>query len=626
MTIKQIAELAGVSISTVSKVVNNKATHINQETKDRVLRIVKEYNYTPYGAMQTGNTRKTFTLGLLVCSTTKANTFIAGVTERANSLGYGVMLFQSNYCLDQELKHLTALAAKQIDLLIWQPVSKKSLQQELALPGVEQIAVVGELQNTESPFCIDTSVWSHGATEELIALGHRDIALLYSTETAPVTLIEGFKRALLSHHIPYSSTMVSSLEQFNTNSLYNHSPTACITDSYKTAEKLIQKLKHLHIQVPHNLSIIALSEMGDTTDEPTQISTYQIPMKAYGEYVTEHLIASIEHPDTTIPKFTVPARLSGFETATIPITKRKRSIVVVGSLNVDRILNVHELPETGKTIKADDVTILAGGKGVNQAIGVAKLDKSVTLIGKIGVDYDSSIIRTTLENHDVDTATICHDSFTQTGTAYIHIQEDGESSITLVGGANDTLCPEDIEQQEQQFESADFCLLQTEVPIPALTKAAELAKRYGATTILKPAGITKIDSAVLQHIDIVIPNSQEAMRLSGKASLKDQAEFFLNQGVGTVIITRSKDGAYLQTAEGAKTFPAGKNATPIDTTGGADAFIAAFSVYSSLGYPLEVAIRIANIAAGHSVSRFGTFPSMIDNITLDHYIKRMGIV
>ena len=52
MTIKEIASLAGVSISTVSKIVNNKDQNINPETRRRVLTIVKEYNYTPYGMVK----------------------------------------------------------------------------------------------------------------------------------------------------------------------------------------------------------------------------------------------------------------------------------------------------------------------------------------------------------------------------------------------------------------------------------------------------------------------------------------------------------------------------------------------------------------------------------------------
>ena len=66
MTITEIANVAGVSISTVSKIVNNKAENINIETRNRVLKIVKEYNYTPYGAAKSLSNAKTFLIGVLL--------------------------------------------------------------------------------------------------------------------------------------------------------------------------------------------------------------------------------------------------------------------------------------------------------------------------------------------------------------------------------------------------------------------------------------------------------------------------------------------------------------------------------------------------------------------------------
>ena len=66
ISIKEIAKLSGVSIATVSKIINNKASDISQETIDRVLEIVKKYNYTPYGIARNSPQTKTLTIGLLV--------------------------------------------------------------------------------------------------------------------------------------------------------------------------------------------------------------------------------------------------------------------------------------------------------------------------------------------------------------------------------------------------------------------------------------------------------------------------------------------------------------------------------------------------------------------------------
>lgn len=77
MTINEIAKLAGVSASTVSKIINNKDQSINPETRERVLRIVKEYNYTPYGMIKSTSQAKTFLLAVLFRYTGKANQLVS---------------------------------------------------------------------------------------------------------------------------------------------------------------------------------------------------------------------------------------------------------------------------------------------------------------------------------------------------------------------------------------------------------------------------------------------------------------------------------------------------------------------------------------------------------------------
>ena len=113
MTIKEIANLAGVSISTVSKIVNNKAENINIETRNRVLKIVKEYNYTPYGTAKSLSNAKTFLIGVLLKHSSQTNLLENGIMEAAQRHGYNVLICDSNDSQEQELKHITALCRQQ---------------------------------------------------------------------------------------------------------------------------------------------------------------------------------------------------------------------------------------------------------------------------------------------------------------------------------------------------------------------------------------------------------------------------------------------------------------------------------------------------------------------------------
>ena len=109
MTIKEIAQLAGVSISTVSKIVNEKDHNINPQTRERVLKIVKEYNYTPYGMVKTLSNSKTFLLGVLLKNASKSFSIVNGILKTAQKSGYHILLLDSQNDTGQELKHLTAI-------------------------------------------------------------------------------------------------------------------------------------------------------------------------------------------------------------------------------------------------------------------------------------------------------------------------------------------------------------------------------------------------------------------------------------------------------------------------------------------------------------------------------------
>ena len=126
MTIKEIAGLAGVSISTVSKIINNKDQDINPETRKRVLKIVKEYNYTPYGTVRNISQAKTFLLAVLLRSCDENSPFIYGVLQTAQAYGYNIMLFDSQDDATMELRHITTICRNNADGLIWEPVSGQS--------------------------------------------------------------------------------------------------------------------------------------------------------------------------------------------------------------------------------------------------------------------------------------------------------------------------------------------------------------------------------------------------------------------------------------------------------------------------------------------------------------------
>ena len=238
----------------------------------------------------------------------------------------------------------------------------------------------------------------------------------------------------------------------------------------------------------------------------------------------------------------------------IPASKRLPQIIVVGSINTDISLNIPHLPNPNETIVTSRHSISPGGKGTNQAVGVAKLNHKVTLLGNVGNDLDVGLIYSCLEEHGIDSSGIHRDRSVNTGKAYIQIQDDGESIITLLTGANATLTAQTLRNNSHFFENCAYCLLQTEIAIEAVEEAVLIAKENNVKTILKPAAVSSLSESILKHTDILIPNQAEMALLCNRpasidtAELSHQADIMLQKGVGAVVITLGEFGCFLKTA------------------------------------------------------------------------------
>lgn len=625
MTIKEIAQLAGVSISTVSKIVNNKDDNINADTRNRVLKIVKEYNYTPYGTVKNTSDAKTFILGVLLKSASRTNRFINGAISTAQKSSYSVLLYDSMDSQETELKNITSLCKNKVDGVIWEPVSADSLEYERYFEenNIEVCRI--NAPSTPASYFIDFSAMGYEATEILLKYGHTKIACLTKQGSERSAMVfEGFKRCLFDHSIPYSDSMKLSIETNDwCDGILSHTPTGIVSTHYASSLTLMEELSKRQFHVPFDLSLVSLRDDARENIAFPRISSIKIPYYEFGAFACQRLIEICEKKCGGTAPFQAECILENTGSLDIPFTSHARKIIVVGSINIDITLNVDELPQPGRTVGTGRHSVIPGGKGANQAIGAAKLGSEVMLIGKVGSDYDSILVYTCMEENHVDIQGLKRVPGEETGKAYIHVQNDGESMITILSGANDKLCPSDITPYEKVFETAGYCLLQTEVPENAVEAAATIAKKYGVQNILKPAAMNRISPALMELIDIFVPNRKEAELLCPNIpDLEGKAEEFIQRGAKTVIITLGHSGCYVRDQDFTGYIPAAPF-TPVDTTGAADAFIAALAVYLTAGYSIEKAARIATYAAGFCVQRQGVIPSLIDKNSLETYIKRI---
>ncbi|OKH81264.1 ribokinase [Mycobacterium sp. ST-F2] len=233
-------------------------------------------------------------------------------------------------------------------------------------------------------------------------------------------------------------------------------------------------------------------------------------------------------------------------------------ITVVGSVNMDLVFGLAELPDPGQTVLASSLHSEPGGKGGNQAVAAARAGADVQLVAALGADATGTALRKHLEDNGVGlvgTVSLPVPS----GTAAIMVGENAENMIVVAPGANAHLTL-DSAHVRAVVADCDVLLLQLEIPPSTALAAARLARDAGATVVLNasPAGTDPLALAQLATVtDVVIVNEAEAAGW--------------HWPVAHLVITRGARGAVHRTADGETTVPA-PEVEAVDTTGAGDVF------------------------------------------------------
>ena len=290
-------------------------------------------------------------------------------------------------------------------------------------------------------------------------------------------------------------------------------------------------------------------------------------------------------------------------------------IVVVGSLNMDLVIQVPEIPKPGETMLGYNFGSFPGGKGANQAVAAARLGAAVTMIGQVGDDPYGEILVGNLASEGVNTEHISIDGNSATGVAMIAVDEQGQNSIVVASGANFSLTAEQIQSAWEKIGEIDILVMPLETPLETIFQAAKLAKVQNVRVVLNPAPARSLDPDLLSMVDILIPNEHEVLQIAGyidngDLTVEESARILINQGVNTVVITLGENGVMIVDEKlGVTTIPAFK-VDVLDTTAAGDSFVAALAVGLVEGKSLINACSFANAAGAITVTRMGAQPSL----------------
>lgn len=287
-------------------------------------------------------------------------------------------------------------------------------------------------------------------------------------------------------------------------------------------------------------------------------------------------------------------------------------IIVVGSLNADLVVRAPRFPGPGETISGEDLQIIPGGKGANQAVAAARQGASVAMVGRVGNDSFGPELIDNLRRNHVDTSHVQVDSQSATGTAIIVVAANGQNNIVLSPGGNGRVSPADVESVP--FSGHKLLLLQLEIPIETVAAAARRAKASGVRVLLNPAPAYSLPEELISLSDFLLPNESELSLLANQpvadpASAEKAARVLLERGAQTVIVTLGANGALIVSREITKHIPSFQ-VKAVDTTAAGDAFIGGFASALLQNKPLEAAVRYGCACGALAATKFGAQPSL----------------
>ena len=292
-----------------------------------------------------------------------------------------------------------------------------------------------------------------------------------------------------------------------------------------------------------------------------------------------------------------------------------QNILVIGSLNMDLVIHLKEIPRVGETVMGKLHGYVPGGKGANQAYAAAKLGHGVSMLGKVGNDDLGKQLIDNLSNVGVDVSNISCQQDETSGIAIIYINEEGDNSIVVLPAANSACDTDFIANNEEVISKSKIILIQLEIPLEAAYLAIRLAHKHGCTVMLNPAPAPdSIPDEILKLVDYLTPNESELEKLSG-TPVKDvdtaekASDILLQKGAKNVIATLGREGAIWVNKDGSKVFKV-EDIEVVDTTAAGDTFNAAFAVGLSENMSIDEAIAFANKAARICVSRNGAQSSI----------------
>lgn len=293
-------------------------------------------------------------------------------------------------------------------------------------------------------------------------------------------------------------------------------------------------------------------------------------------------------------------------------------ILNFGSLNVDYVYEVEHFVLPGETISSDSLKIMAGGKGLNQSIALAKAGAAPFHAGAVGKADEGmfvDLLRTAGANTDYVKVL---DG--PSGHAIIQVDKSGQNCIVLYGGTNQQIGKDFADRVLENFGSGDIILLQNE--ISAIKYIMETAYKKGMKIYFNPSPAnSKLSEYPMNYVDTLILNEVEGEQLTGEQNSDNILDSLLRKYPDMkIVLTLGKDGSVYAdkyTREHQGIF----ETHVVDTTAAGDTFTGYFISCTAGGMSIKDSLKHASAAASIAVSKLGAACSIPSIKEVEDFIK-----
>lgn len=281
-------------------------------------------------------------------------------------------------------------------------------------------------------------------------------------------------------------------------------------------------------------------------------------------------------------------------------------ILCFGSCNIDLVYSVDHILRPGETMSADTLNIFPGGKGLNQAIALARADAKVYFAGCIGPD--GQFLRDTLMDGGVDLRYL-RQVEEKTGHAIIQVDSGAENAIMIFAGANGMVTKAQIDETLADFGAGDFLLVQNE--ISELAYLVKAAAQIGMQIVFNPSPLNEQAKQVdLSNVQYLVVNETEACGMTGSEDPAALQTYIREQAPHMkILLTLGKQGSiYFDRTQTIR--QSAYQVRSVDTTAAGDTYLGYFIAGLSRGDSCKDAMMYASAASAIAVSREGASSSI----------------